>query len=135
MRAVSNAVSREFARKLEAAGVTVAEWAFLRALYRIGAAAPSRLADEMGMTRGAISKLADRLADKRLIERRGDPRDGRAQSLALTPAGRNKVPMLAALADANDQDAFGKLSASDRADLRRILETLAGELGSGLPLD
>lgn len=135
MRAVSNAVSHAFGRKLEAAGITVAEWAFLRVLYRMGPAAPSQLAKEMGMTRGAISKLADRLAEKRLIERADDPRDGRAQRLALTVAGREKVPILAALADANDEHAFGALSAADRADLRRILETLANGLGREIPID
>jgi DNA-binding MarR family transcriptional regulator len=38
----------------------------------------------MGMTRGAISKLADRLIAKSLLVRTADPQDGRAQSLSLT---------------------------------------------------
>lgn len=88
------------------------------------------------MSRGAISKLGERLAAKRLIERAGDPRDRRAQRIALTSAGAETVPILAALADANDEEAFGRLSPPDRAALRRILEVLAAGLGSReIPID
>src|SRR5690348_17127398 len=102
LRMVSNGVSRSFARKVEREGVTVAEWVFLRALFDVERVAPSQLADAMGMTKGAISKLADRLLEKALIARRENPDDRRAQTLALTPAGRELVPRLAALADSND---------------------------------
>ena len=63
IRSVSNHVSHAFALKLAAVGVTVAEWVVLRELYD-SENAPSALADRLGMTRGAISKLADRLIDK-----------------------------------------------------------------------
>jgi DNA-binding MarR family transcriptional regulator len=82
--------------------VTVAEWVFLRSLHDVDRIAPSLLAERMGMTRGAISKLADRLLGKALVERAASPDDGRAQVLALTPAGRALVPGLAEIADAND---------------------------------
>ncbi len=49
---------------------------------------PSRLADEIGMTRGAITKLADRLIAKSLIVRKANRDDGRAQTLALTASGQ-----------------------------------------------
>ncbi len=125
LRIVSNATSQGFARKVEAKGVTVAEWAFMRVLYDVEAFAPSELAVAMGMTRGAISKLADRLVNKGLVGRFGDPVDGRAKQLSLTPAGRAKVPALAALADANEQEFFGALSDGDRSTLERILRSLA----------
>ena len=60
LRFVSNHVSHAFAQKVEAHGVTVAEWVVLRRLLDLGDAAPSALADGLGMTRGAISKLVDR---------------------------------------------------------------------------
>src|SRR5271167_3770136 len=88
LRYVSNHVSQAFARKLEAHGVTVAEWVLMRQLLDVEALAPSRLAERMGMTRGAISKLADRLIVKSLAARAADPEDGRAQTLSLTLAGR-----------------------------------------------
>ncbi|MDR7124135.1 DNA-binding MarR family transcriptional regulator [Pseudorhodobacter sp. 4114] len=124
MRLVSNAVSQDFACKVAAIGVTVAEWAFLRVLFDTDGIAPTALADKMGMTRGAISKLADRLLAKGLIRRSDSQTDRRAQVLALTTQGRNMVPDLARLADENDAETFGLLTTAERAALDQILKTL-----------
>ena len=74
------------------------------------------------MTRGAITKLADRLINKSLILREADSRDGRAQTLALTPRGSGLVPELAALADQNDAEFFGDLTKAERETLERLLK-------------
>ena len=131
LRMVSNAVSQEFARKVAAEGVTVAEWAFLRALFDEAGTAPTALADRMGMTRGAISKLADRLAAKGLVARTES--GGRGQTLSLTPEGRTEVPVLARHADANDAEFFGVLSGEDREALHQILRTLVARRGLTIP--
>jgi DNA-binding MarR family transcriptional regulator len=136
LRYVSNHVSQAFARKLEAHGVTVAEWVLMRQLLEEEALAPSHLADRMGMTRGAISKLADRLIAKSMLVRAADPKDGRAQTLALTSAGRALVPKLAALADSNDAEFFAHLRSKDRAALLRILREIVEQRGlKSLPVD
>ena len=71
MRIVSNNVSHAFAKKLEGAGVTVAEWIVLREMYeQNGTIAPSQIAEATGLTRGAVSKLVERLIEKRLINRK-----------------------------------------------------------------
>jgi DNA-binding MarR family transcriptional regulator len=136
LRLVSNHVSQAFAAKVASRGVTVAEWVVLRALYGREPMAPSRLAGEMGMTRGAITKLADRLIAKSLIVRRARPDDGRAQTLALTAKGKALVPDLATLADRNDGAFFRALSVADRKRLEHLLRKLA-ERGrmTGLPID
>ena len=88
---VSNAVSQEFARRVSAEDVTVAEWVFMRALYGVKRTPPSVLAERMGMTRGAISELAERLvAEGR--DREESWEDKRAHSLSLTTAGRRRCP-------------------------------------------
>lgn len=136
LRTVSNHVSHAFAGRLAAQGVTVAEWVMMRALYGKDPMPPSRVADEMGMTRGAITKLADRLIGKSLIVRRADSEDGRAQTLALTPQGSRLVPKLAALADRNDAEFFGGLSRAERDTLERLLKRLV-EQGrmTAMPID
>jgi DNA-binding MarR family transcriptional regulator len=121
LRFVSNHVSQAFARKVEGRGVTVAEWVVMRQLLDVEALAPSRLAERMGMTRGAITRLADRLIAKELLVRAADPEDGRAQTLALTAKARRLVPELAALADTNDAEFFDHLVPKDRAALLRML--------------
>jgi len=136
LRLVSNHVSHAFAAKVVAEGVTVAEWVAMRALYGGEPAAPSRLADAMGVTRGAVTKLADRLIAKGLAVRRADPADGRAQTLALTAKGQALVPRLAALADRNDAAFFASLPDADRKALDRILKGLAARGNmTALPLD
>jgi DNA-binding MarR family transcriptional regulator len=124
LRTVSNHVSHAFAGKLATKGVTAAEWVMMRALYGRDPMPPSRVANEMGMTRGAITKLADRLINKSLIIRKADSDDGRAQTLALTPRGSNLVPELAALADQNDAEFFGELTKAERDTLERLLKRL-----------
>jgi DNA-binding MarR family transcriptional regulator len=136
LRYVSNHVSQTFARKVETHGVTVAEWVLMRQLLGEKALAPSRLAERMGMTRGAISKLADRLIAKSLVRREADPDDGRAQTLCLTAEGRKLVPKLAALADANDAEFFDHLAPKERAALLRILRAIVETRGlNAMPID
>jgi DNA-binding MarR family transcriptional regulator len=136
LRLVSNHVSQAFARKLEAHGVTVAEWVVMRQLLDEDALAPSRLAERMGMTRGAISRLAERLIAKSMLTRTADPDDGRGQTLALTPAGRTLVPELAKLADANDAEFFDHLAPDDRVALQRILREIVERRGlNSVPID
>jgi DNA-binding MarR family transcriptional regulator len=124
LRLVSNHVSHAFALKVEARGVTVAEWVILRALFDRGPTPPSQLAEHLNLTRGAITKLADRLLVKAMITRTASKDDKRYQTLDITDAGKALVPKLTALADQNDMQFFGALTSDDRAHLDRILKTL-----------
>jgi DNA-binding MarR family transcriptional regulator len=136
LRYVSNQVSQAFARKVLERDVTVAEWVMLRMLFEHDALAPSVLAERLGMTRGAISKLGDRLVAKALVTRTADDNDRRYQALAITAAGRALVPELAALADRNDAEFFGHLSAADRAAIMRIMQDIVRRRGvRTLPVD
>jgi DNA-binding MarR family transcriptional regulator len=136
LRLLSNHVSRGFARKVAGEGVTVAEWAMMRVMYGEAPLAPSRIAELMGMTRGAITRLADRLIAKELVRREASEADGRAQTLRLTAKGEHLVPRLAALADQNDAESFAQLSAEERRALRAMLEASVARLGiSRVPID
>lgn len=136
LRQVSNHVSQAFARKLADEDVTVAEWVMMRALFGAAPTQPSQLADRMSLTRGAVTKLADRLIEKDLVARTANPDDGRAQTLRLTDRGRAFTPRLAALADQNETECFAGLSPEDRAALDRILRRLTAQLGlTASPID
>src|SRR5690242_14690363 len=102
LRFVSNSVSGAFAEKLAAQDVSVAEWVVLRLIHGDASMPASAIAEATGMTRGAISKIVDRLETRGLAERKPMPQDGRAQILKLTAKGARLVPVLAALADRND---------------------------------
>jgi DNA-binding MarR family transcriptional regulator len=135
LRFVSNHVSHAFKLKVEAHGVTVAEWVVLRALFDVDGAKPSDVARTLGMTRGAISKLADRIVTKGLAKCAKEKRDRRLQSLALTPAGRKLVPILATLADQNDSEFFDHLSDAERSAFKELLRAIVYRRGlSELPI-
>lgn len=124
LRFVSNHVSNAFMRKLLDSGVTAAEWVVLREMYDEEEMAPSVLAEQSGMTRGAASKLIDRLVVKKLVSRRDRTDDRRYQDVALTAAGRRLVPALAAIADQNDEEFFKPLSGGERKALVTTLKKL-----------
>lgn len=129
LRHVSNHVSHAFARKLAGKDVTVAEWVLLRVLHGHPPMPPSHIAETMGMTRGAVTKLADRLLAKSLIARDSSPDDGRSHTLSLTVRGAQLVPELAALADQNEAECFAHLSEEDRSTLLHILKETVSRLG------
>jgi DNA-binding MarR family transcriptional regulator len=128
LRYVSNQVSSSFAERLSGHDVTVAEWVALRELYD-RPVAPSELAEKLGMTRGAISKIADRLIGKSLLLRKAGKDDRRYQELALTASGRTLVPKLAALADENDAAFFGHLKPAERKTIERIMKNIVRRHG------
>lgn len=123
LRYVSNQVSQAFGAKVEACGATVAEWVILRELFD-RALVPSVLATRIGMTRGGVSKIADRLEARGLVVRTGSVEDGRYHELSLTAKGRALVPKLAALADENDEEFFGHLAAAERERIERAMRAI-----------
>lgn len=126
MRVVSNAVSHSFARKLAASEITVAEWVILREMYSAQiATSPSAVAAITGLTRGAVSKLIDRLLAKNLVNRMESINDRRYQEIKLTVKATELIPKLAMIADENDQQFFSVLTTSERKNLFEILTKLA----------
>jgi hypothetical protein len=72
----------------------------------------------------------------RALPSRDNPDDGRAQLLCLSPAGTKKVPVLAAIADANDAEFFGVIAGEERAQLERLTRRLVDLRGlAGVPID
>lgn len=135
LRAVSSHVSQAFADRLAAKDVTIAEWVLLRALYGKDPMSPSRLADEMTMSPGTISKLVNQLITKSLVVRTTELADRRRQTIALTPQGRSLVPELAALADRNDMDFFHHLTDDERKTLERVLKRMSARWRmTGIPI-
>lgn len=136
LRFVSNHVSHAFRLKVEGEGVTVAEWVLLREVLQSPAANPSQLAEKLGMTRGAISKLVERLCQKELATRAYSRGDRRFQSVSLTAAGKKLVPKLARLADDNDREFFGHLDKRQAAGLGELLRDIVRKHGwKDLPID
>jgi len=104
-------------------------WEFdvLAALRRAGAPyvlSPGRLLAQTLVTSGTMTNRIDRLASKRLVERRPDPHDRRGVRVHLTPAGRKRVD--AAMADliAGERELLAGLGAGEQAQLAGLLRQL-----------
>jgi DNA-binding MarR family transcriptional regulator len=128
LRFVSNSVSQAFARKILAEGATVPEWVLLRTIYE-GEMTPSEVADRIGMTRGAVSKIADKLVQRGLISRTASNVDRRYQALQLTRAGEELVPKLGALADKNDEEFFGHMMPEQKELLTDMMKDIVRRRG------
>ncbi len=129
MRAVSNLVSGAFGRSLAERGISVPEWVVLRLLFD-APAPPSQLAAEIGMTRGAMTKILDRLELRGLTERALETgHDRRFRAASLTSAGSALVPELAAVADANDAAFFGHLGPEERGRIEDLLRDILARHG------
>lgn len=126
LRRVSNRVSAAFVRSLQTRHTSVAEWVLLLHLWERPGVTPGELAEALTMTRGAISKVVDKLEEKRWVASRVKPEDNRVLLLSLTAEGRRVLPELAKIADDNDTHFFACLDTDERATLRRLLEKLAG---------
>lgn len=126
LRLVSNAVSLSFAKKLAINEVTVAEWVILREMYaRNEIISSSMIAEFTGLTRGAVSKLIERLVNKNLITRSESKTDRRYHEIKLTTKATELVPILAIIADENDQLFFAKLSSVEQKTLTDLLIKLS----------
>jgi DNA-binding MarR family transcriptional regulator len=125
LRLVSNQVSGSFASALQERQLSVAEWVALNHVEMHPDITAASLADAMGMTRGAVSKVLDKLLTKNLLLRTPSPQDSRAQLLALTRSGKRLLPALTDIANGNDNHFFSVLAAGERSELRKLLQKLA----------
>lgn len=113
LRYVAKEYSHALGRRLLHKGVSLAEWIVLHQLYQ-GERRACALAEDLGLTRSAISRLAARLTASLMITQEATIEDGRGQMLALTGLGRSTVEVLAGIMDQEDEEFFGHLEPRTR---------------------
>ncbi|MFI7071605.1 MarR family winged helix-turn-helix transcriptional regulator [Micromonospora sediminicola] len=111
-----------------AAGLGNGEFDVLAALRRAGAPhtlTPGQLSHRMLVTTGAVTKRVDRLIARGLVYRATHETDARGRVVGLTPAGLKLIDRLVEEHLANEAALLRGLTDRERADLERLLETLA----------
>jgi DNA-binding MarR family transcriptional regulator len=106
--------------------VTPSQSRALGVLIRHGTLRLSELSEHLRIAPRSATEVVDDLQARGLVERRPDPADRRATLVALTGAGAVAGQAIAEARRAEAARFFGGLSPDDRADLGRILRTLAG---------
>jgi DNA-binding MarR family transcriptional regulator len=124
LRRVSNHVSGEFARTLQTKRTSVAEWVVLCHVQERPGITPGELAEALALTRGAVSKVIDKLEAKSWVAGSTKPEDNRVRLFSLTRRGSRVLPQLVEIAHRNDRTFFDVLQAGERAALRRLLSKL-----------
>lgn len=124
-------INRVMDETLAAYDLKKGEWRLLGALRRHGPPyrrSPGQLADEMGLSSGAMTNRLDRMEAAGLIRRQRDPRDRRAIEVELTDAGwqawqtttgtqATKEALIASALDSAEKEGLNRL-------LRRLLVSL-----------
>ncbi len=104
--------------------ISVPQFRVLNILERRPGGSLSDVAERVGLSLPAMSRLIDGLVERRLLTREDSPADRRRISLRITDSGRDLVRT--AREGALDQlaDLLGSLSAKDRAQVVAAMEIL-----------
>jgi DNA-binding MarR family transcriptional regulator len=119
------------ARRLrqEAGGeLTPSTAAALATIERRGPLAPSELAELERVKRPTITRVVARLEEAGLVERTGDPADGRASLVSITRAGSELMRRIRTRKNAYLARRLSKLDPDDLVVLERAADLLEGIL-------
>ncbi|SFU66908.1 MarR family winged helix-turn-helix transcriptional regulator [Pseudoduganella namucuonensis] len=86
------------------------------------------LSKRMMVTGGNITGITDQLEQERLVARVPDPRDGRAYSVTLTPAGREAFAAMAEVHEGWIAELLQPISQEDKAQLITLLSQMKRHL-------
>jgi DNA-binding MarR family transcriptional regulator len=122
---LADALNVELRALFAEAGLSDGDFDVLASLRRAGepcALTPTELATTTMVTSGAVTKRVDRLEAQGYVSRTVSAGDARSRVIALTPAGRSLIDDLFPKHVENERRLLAGLSATDRADLARLLE-------------
>jgi len=124
-RAQQKAVAK-FMEACAAHDLTPVQFAALAAVDDSPGLTASELADRIAFDRSTVGDVVDRLARKRLLRRRSDPRDRRIRRLYLTEEGRMLIERALPDVLAAQQAILEPLSPAEAALLVHLLRRMVG---------
>lgn len=128
IKRVQQAFRRRSDAALRSAGVSMAQYAVLRALADHPDASASELARLCFVTRQSLQDVLAGLRAARLVQDADTPPRGRARSLELTTAGRDRLAAADDAVMAIDSAMLQGLSRTDRVHLVKLLQRCAHNL-------
>lgn len=121
-----------FERRLRAHDVTVSQWCIMITLYYDYANTVRDLSKTLSLDAGAITRLADRLENKKILIRLPEEKDARSVKFKLTEKGESLVAKLAEEADKNDEQFYGCLSDKELLEYQKLLTKLLDARGTDI---
>ena len=121
---VARAVRRRGAEAMSPWDIAPHHARALKVISRHEGIRPGELATHLRVAPRSVTDVVDALESRGLLAREPDPGDRRATVLVLTASGRQLMQEIGQARRADADTYFARLSATDRADLERILRTL-----------
>lgn len=114
---------RQELRASRGATLTIPQFRILAHLW-LGPASNKALAEQIGVSVAAMSRMLQHLADKGLVERAADPNDRRAVRVKLTRSGSRRFERVRAATQARIAERLGAVDAARLENVMRGLEEL-----------
>jgi len=111
-------------RRLSEAGITVSQWGTLEALYHLGSMSQTELGKKLLKSGGNITMVVNNLEKRALVQRKRDKEDRRFLEIHLTAKGTRLVERVLPQHVAGIVDDFGRLTADELEELRRMCRKL-----------
>jgi len=111
-------------RHIHSLGLGLSDFGLLETLLHKGPTPVNMIGARIRLTSGSITAAVDRLEQKGLVERRGDPEDRRARVVHLTEAGRKLITCAFADHEAAMERATSGLTAAEQAQAIELLKKL-----------
>jgi DNA-binding MarR family transcriptional regulator len=128
VRQAHRAFVAELAARLAPAGLSVAEWAALRVLWREGSLGRGVLADRLGVGKASLTPVLGALERKGHLARTRTSGDRRRQDVHLTDAGRALEPDLLHHGIAINAAALDGIDPAEAEVARRVLAGITANL-------
>ncbi len=123
--ALNHAVERLSSRMERALGITAQQRLIVRCVGKYPGITAGQLAALLHLDPGTVSASLRRLAERRLLERRPDPRDKRRITLGLTPAGRELDRPTAGTVESSVEQLLRETAAAEIATAKSVLAKLS----------
>jgi DNA-binding MarR family transcriptional regulator len=118
-------------RQESGSGMSPSLSAALATIERHGPLTPSELADIEAVKRPTATRIVAKLSDAGLVDRAGDPNDGRVSLVSITPAGSALLNEMRSRKNAYLASRLRELQPDDVAALERAAQVLERLLEGG----
>jgi len=133
LKDVSRLYSRNFERRAAGLRLTLEQCRVLAWLERSEGISQARLAELTDTNPMTLGRLLTRMEKDRLVTRRPDPADRRAQKLYLAKASAPLLKKIGRLAESTREDAMAALPDRDRERLVELMQHLHANLEALVP--
>ena len=126
---VGSFAQSSFGKQVDPFGLRLAHVGVLKAIFKADGLTQRGLGKALGMFPSNLVKLIDELEEKDLVRRRKSTADRRLYALELTKKGQRITLELIALTRAHQDHICASLTATERRELKRLLQKIAAEQG------